>query len=67
MLLTQVSPSELSLPIRAAALILLASDQIVLHVELQRQPDVDIPFRMLDYRLRVYRRFPDKRVVQMVS
>lgn len=65
--LTQLSPSELSLePIRADALILLTSDEVVLHIEFQTQPDADIPFRMLDYRLRVYRRFPHKRMVQVV-
>ncbi|NEO03609.1 MAG: Rpn family recombination-promoting nuclease/putative transposase, partial [Moorea sp. SIO3I7] len=38
--MTQLSPSELSLePIRADALILLNSDDFVLHVEFQTQPD----------------------------
>lgn len=65
--LTELSPSELSLePIRADALILLQSDNIVLHLEFQTQPKDDIPFRMIDYRLRVYRRFPDKRMRQFV-
>ncbi|MBD2202385.1 Rpn family recombination-promoting nuclease/putative transposase [Calothrix sp. FACHB-1219] len=65
--LTQLSPSELSLePIRADALILLQSDEIVLHLEFQTRPDADIPFRMCDYRLRVYRRFPQKRMRQVV-
>jgi predicted transposase/invertase (TIGR01784 family) len=65
--LTELSPSELSLePIRADALILLQSDEIVLHLEFQTQPKADIPFRMIDYRLRVYRRFPQKRMRQVV-
>ncbi len=65
--LTELSPSELSLePIRADALILLQSDNIVLHLEFQTQPKDDIPFRMIDYRLRVYRRFLDKRMRQFV-
>jgi predicted transposase/invertase (TIGR01784 family) len=65
--LTELSPSELSLePIRADALILLQSDQVVLHIEFQTQPKADIPFRMIDYRLRVYRRFPQKRMHQTV-
>lgn len=65
--LTQLSPSELSLePIRADALILLTSDEVVLHLEFQTEPDVSIPFRMVDYRLRVYRRFPNKRMQQVV-
>jgi predicted transposase/invertase (TIGR01784 family) len=65
--LTELSPSELSLePIRADALILLQSDDIVLHIEFQTEPKAVIPFRMTDYRLRVYRRFPRKRMVQYV-
>jgi predicted transposase/invertase (TIGR01784 family) len=65
--LTELSPSELSLePIRADALILLQSDQLVLHLEFQTGPKADIPFRMSDYRLRVYRKFPRKRMRQVV-
>ncbi|MBF2008003.1 MULTISPECIES: Rpn family recombination-promoting nuclease/putative transposase [Chlorogloeopsis] len=64
---TELSPSELSLePIRADALILLQSDEVVLHLEFQTQPKAEIPFRMADYRLRVYRRFPQKRMSQAV-
>jgi predicted transposase/invertase (TIGR01784 family) len=65
--LTELSPQELSLePIRADALILLQSAQNVLHLEFQTQTDPEIPFRMLDYRVRVYRRFPDKAMHQVV-
>jgi predicted transposase/invertase (TIGR01784 family) len=65
--LTELSPKELSLePIRADALILLQSNEIVLHIEFQTKPDENIPFRMADYRLRLYRRFPHKRVYQVV-
>jgi predicted transposase/invertase (TIGR01784 family) len=65
--LTKLSPTELSLePIRADALILLQSDEVVLHIEFQTKPDEDMPFRMADYRLRVYRRFPKKRMHQVV-
>ena len=65
--LTELSPSELSLePIRVDALMLLQSDAMVLHVEFQTQPDPEIPFRMLDYRMRVYRRFPHKSMRQVV-
>ncbi|MCC5646048.1 Rpn family recombination-promoting nuclease/putative transposase [Nostoc sp. CHAB 5824] len=65
--LTELKPSELSLePIRADALILLESDDSVLHLEFQTRPKRDIPFRMLDYRVRVYRRYPDKRMRQVV-
>lgn len=65
--LTELSPKELSIePIRADALILRQSEEIVLHIEFQTQPDKNIPFRMTDYRLRVYRRFPGKRMRQVV-
>ena len=65
--LTELSPKELSLePIRADALILLQSDDKILHIEFQTQPNVEIPFRMIDYRLRGYRRFPHKEMYQVV-
>jgi predicted transposase/invertase (TIGR01784 family) len=65
--LTELKPSELSLePIRADALILLQSENVVLHCECQTDPDSTLPFRMADYALRVYRRFPNKRLVQVV-
>ncbi|OUL36752.1 flagellar assembly protein H [Nostoc sp. T09] len=65
--LTELSPQELSLePIRADALILLQSAQNILHLEFQTQVDAEIPFRMLDYRVRVYRRFPKKAMHQVV-
>ncbi len=60
--LTELSPQELSLePIRSDSLILQQSDELVLHAEFQTNPAEDIPFRMADYRLRVYRRFPQKK------
>jgi predicted transposase/invertase (TIGR01784 family) len=65
--LTELSPSELFLePIRADTLIMLRSEEIVLHIEFQTRPNADIPFRMTDYRLRVYRRYPEKRMRQVV-
>ena len=65
--LTELSPSELSLePIRADALILLASEEYILHAEFQTEPDPNMPYRMADYRLRVYRRFPQKQMKQVV-
>ena len=65
--LTELSSSELSLePIRADALILLQSAEVVLHCEFQTNPDPTMPFRMADYALRVFRRFPQKRLVQVV-
>jgi predicted transposase/invertase (TIGR01784 family) len=53
-------------PIRADALILLESDQMILHLEFQTDPDPKMSFRMLDYRTRVYRRFPKKTMRQVV-
>jgi predicted transposase/invertase (TIGR01784 family) len=65
--LTKLSPTELSNePIRADSLILLQSDKLVLHTEFQTDADKDIPFRMLDYRIRGYRRFPNKEMRQIV-
>jgi predicted transposase/invertase (TIGR01784 family) len=67
MRLTELSPTELSLePIRADALILRQADDLVLHAEFQTKADAEIPFRMADYRLRVYRRFPHKEMRQVV-
>ena len=65
--LTELKPSELSLePIRVDALIMLQSDDRVLHIEFQTEPDGKMPFRMLDYRVRVYRRYPTKQMRQVV-
>ena len=65
--LTKLSPTELSLePIRADSLILQESEKLVLHIEFQTQIDKEIPFRMTDYRLRVYRRFPQKEMRQII-
>jgi predicted transposase/invertase (TIGR01784 family) len=65
--LTQLSPSELSVePIRADSLILLNSATLVLHLEFQSEPDPSMAFRMADYRLCVYRRYPHKRMRQVV-
>ena len=65
--LTELKPSELSLePIRADSLILLESEDLILHLEFQTVPDQKIPFRMLDYRLREHRLYPHKEVYQVV-
>jgi len=65
--LAELSPSELSLePIRADSLILRQSQAVVLHCEFQTDPDETMGFRMADYALRIYRRFPQKRLVQVV-
>jgi predicted transposase/invertase (TIGR01784 family) len=65
--LTELQPSELSLdPIRADALIFLESDEAILHIEFQTLPKDNIPFRILDYRVRGYRRDPNKPMRQIV-
>jgi predicted transposase/invertase (TIGR01784 family) len=65
--LTEIKPSELSLdPIRADALILLESSDSVLHLEFQTLPKQNVPFRMLDYRVRVHRKYPNKTMRQVV-
>ncbi|MGG6266842.1 Rpn family recombination-promoting nuclease/putative transposase [Leptolyngbya sp. AN03gr2] len=65
--LTEIQPSELSLdPIRADAMILLQSDESILHLEFQTQPKPEIPFRMLEYRVRGQRRYKDKPMQQVV-
>ncbi len=65
--LTELKPTELLLnPIRADSIIFLQSEDLILHIEFQTDVDEDIPFRMADYRLRLYRRFPQKRVYQVV-
>ena len=65
--LSELKPSELSLePIRADSLILLESEDLVLHVEFQTVPQPEIPFRLLDYRVRIHRLYPHKKVHQVV-
>ena len=65
--LTELKPSELSLePIRADSLIFLQSDDLILHIEFQTRPDEEIPFRMMDYRVRCYRLYPQKEMIQVV-
>lgn len=65
--LTKLEPSELSVePIRADSVIFLESIEIILHLEFQTEPNKNIPFRMADYRLRLYRKFPEKEVHQVV-
>ena len=65
--LTELKPSELSTePIRADSLIFLVSAQIILHLEFQTRPDENMAFRMLDYWVRLHRKFPNKRIHQTV-
>jgi predicted transposase/invertase (TIGR01784 family) len=65
--LVEVPPQELALePIRADSLVLLRGANLLLHLEFQTQPDGDMPLRMLDYWLRLRRKFPDTAIRQMV-
>ncbi|NCR42663.1 MAG: Rpn family recombination-promoting nuclease/putative transposase [Microcystis aeruginosa W13-11] len=65
--LTEIKPSELSLePIRADSLIFLESEELILHIEFQTDPKEDVPYRMLDYAVRLYRRYPGKPIYQVV-
>jgi predicted transposase/invertase (TIGR01784 family) len=65
--LTKLETSELSTePIRADSVIFLESSSLILHIEFQTEPNPNIPFRMADYRLRLYRKFPEKQVHQVV-
>lgn len=67
----ELNPSELSLePIRADSIILLESQSItgqtILHIEFQTNPDPKIPFRMLDYWVRICRQESEKIIRQVV-
>ncbi|MCT7954876.1 Rpn family recombination-promoting nuclease/putative transposase [Laspinema palackyanum] len=65
--LTELSLRELSLePIRDDSLILLQAENFILHLEFPTNPDPQIPFRMADYRVRVYGCFPEKEMRQVV-
>jgi predicted transposase/invertase (TIGR01784 family) len=65
--LVQMQPTELSVePIRADSMILLTNHNLILHVEFQTRPDREMGFRMLDYRVRAHRKFPEKQMRQVV-
>jgi len=65
--LTKLEQSELANePIRGDSVILLQSLQIILHIEFQTRTDENIPFRMLDYWVRLHRKYPDKGIYQVV-
>lgn len=65
--LTKMEPKELFVePIRADAVILMQSDELILHIEFQTIPEEEIPFRMTDYRVRGYRLHPHKEMYQVV-
>jgi predicted transposase/invertase (TIGR01784 family) len=65
--LIELNPTELNVaPIRADSIILLTNENLILHLEFQTVPDADMSFRMADYRLRAYRKFPHKSMRQIV-
>ena len=65
--LTQMNPTELNVaPIRADSMMLLRNRNLILHIEFQTVADEEIPFRMADYRIRGYRRFPTIPMRQIV-
>jgi predicted transposase/invertase (TIGR01784 family) len=65
--LIELNPTELNVdPIRADSIILLTNENLILHLEFQTVADEDMPFRMADYRLRAYRKFPNKQMRQIV-
>ncbi len=65
--LTKLEPTELSAePIRADSLIFLESSEIILHLEFQTSTDENMPLRMLDYWVRLHRKFPTKKIHQTV-
>jgi len=65
--LTKLEPSELSIePIRADSVIFLGSSEIILHLEFQTRTDENMAFRMVDYWVRLHRKYPNKQIHQTV-
>ncbi len=65
--LTKLEPSELaSDPIRADSVILLESAEIIVHLEFQTKTDDTIPYRMANYWLRLYGKYPNREIHQTV-
>jgi predicted transposase/invertase (TIGR01784 family) len=64
---TELKPTELSIePIRADSVILLKSRKLISHTEFQTDPEPEIGFRMADYNLRIYRKFPKHDILQTI-
>ena len=64
---TKMEPSELSLePIRADSVIFLESAEMILHLEFQTRPDELIAYRMANYWIRLYGKYPSKEIHQVV-
>ena len=65
--LTTLESTELVVdPIYTDSLVLLESANLLLHLEFQVTPKPELPFRMLDYRVRGYRRYPQKTMRQVL-
>ena len=65
--LTTINPTELNVePIRADSVMLLQSNNVILHTEFQTASDETMPFRMADYYLRLKRKFPERTIQQVV-
>ncbi len=65
--LTKLKPSELSIePIRADSVIFLESSEIILHLEFQTKTDETMAYRMANYWLRLYSKYPTKEIHQTV-
>lgn len=65
--LTKLEPSELSVdPIRADSVILLESSEVILHLEFQTKTDDTMAYRMANYYLRLYGKYPAKEIHQTV-
>jgi predicted transposase/invertase (TIGR01784 family) len=65
--LTKLEASELSVePIRADSVIFLESSDVSVHIEFQTSTDENMAFRMLDYWVRLRRKFPIKQIHQTV-
>jgi len=65
--LTKLEPSELSAdPIRADSVILLESAEVIMHLEFQTKTDDTMAYRMANYYLRLYGKYPTKDIHQTV-
>jgi predicted transposase/invertase (TIGR01784 family) len=65
--LTKLEPSELSAdPIRADSVILLESAKVIVHLEFQTKTDDTMAYRMANYYLRLYGKYPTKDIHQTV-
>jgi predicted transposase/invertase (TIGR01784 family) len=65
--LTKLEPSELSAePIRADSVMFLESSEVIVHLEFQTYPDRKMAYRMATYWLRLYDKYPTRKIYQIV-